>query len=64
MKIYVYGTEEAYIFNIKIIFWFHFDKLRYAHYRSSFVSLIAMQSFKAVTPIEKAGETMKVLIIA
>ena len=43
------------------VFWFHFHKLRYAHYRSSFVSVIGMQSFKAVTPIEKAGETMKVV---
>ena len=41
---------------IKMIFWFHFHKLQYAHYRSSCVSLIGMQSFKAVTPTEKAGE--------
>ena len=45
---------------LKMIFWFHFHKLRYAHYRLSFVSLISMQSFKPVAPIEKAGETMKV----
>ena len=45
---------------VKMIFWFHFDKLRYAHYRSSCVSIIGMPSFKAVTPIEKAGETKKV----
>ena len=44
----------------KMIFWFHFDKLRYAHYRLSIVSIIAMQSFKTVAPIEKAGETLKV----
>ena len=50
----------AVLSQLKMIFWFHFHKLRYAHYRSSCVSLIGMQSFKAVTPIEKAGETMKV----
>ena len=27
-----------------MIFWFHFHKLRYAHYRSSCVALIGMQS--------------------
>ena len=45
---------------IKMIFWVHFHKLRYAHYKLSVVSIIAMQSVKTVAPIEKAGETMKV----
>ena len=48
------------VWPVKMIFWFHFHKLRYAHIRLSCVSLISMQSFKAVTPIKKAGETMKV----
>ena len=43
---------------LKMIFWFHFHELRYAHYRSSFVSLISMQSFKPAAPIEKAEETI------
>ena len=33
---------------VKMILRFHFHKLWYAHYRSSCVSLIGMQSFKAV----------------
>ena len=45
---------------VKMIFWFHFHKLRYAHYRLSIVSLIAMLSFKTIALIKKAGETMKV----
>ena len=48
------------ICQFKMIFWFHFHKLQYAHFRPSYVSLIGMLSFKAVIPIEKAGETMKV----
>ena len=28
--------------DIKMIFWFHFHKLRYANYRLSIVSIIAM----------------------
>ena len=45
---------------IKMIFWLIFYELCYAQYFSFFVSLVAMLSFKPVTPIEKAGETMNV----
>ena len=45
---------------LKMIFWFHFHKLPYAPYRLSNVSIIAIQSFKTVAPIEKAGEMLKV----
>ena len=45
---------------LKMILWFHFHKLRYAHYRLSIVSIIAIESFETVALIEKAGEMMKV----
>ena len=53
-------TKQKGGYTFKMIFWFHFHKLQYAHYRLSIVTIIAMQSFKTVAPIEKAGETMKV----
>ena len=46
---------------IKRIIWFHFSLLPYAHCGLSYVSLIAVQSFGAVAPIEKAGEAIKVI---
>ena len=61
-RLYVHTYNRPFM-QFKIIFWFHFHKLRYAHYahyRSSFVSLLGMQSFNAVTPIEKARERMNV----
>ena len=41
------------------IFWFQFRLLGCAYYRSSFTSLIAMQSFKTVIP-EMARELIEV----
>ena len=49
-------------FEFKRIIWFHFFLLPYAHCGLSYVSLIAVQSFGAVAPIEKAGEAIKVLM--
>ena len=46
--------NRRYMFRFKMIFWFHFHIGRYAHYRQSFASKIAMQKFKAVTPLEKS----------
>ena len=45
---------------LKRIFWFQFCRLRYAHCRLYYVSLIAVQSFEAVAPIEKTGKAIKV----